>query len=294
MNSFDELKIILLIHIIPSYLGNEEKIGMISKRLTKTQKDEIVEAYRAGDETNSIAEKYGCTSNTVNRTVKNFLSDSEYSLLKKQRSRISNKNLILTDKKTLKYKPKDLKSPSSSKLDSKNDLQSIKTDDGSNNPNIQDKESLLIDDDDFSSSESKKFNIHDIDENDQKYENNFEEIAPLLNSFDFNQEKQKSKIEILNNESLPEIVYMIVDKKVELESQAISEIPEWSFLPENELKRKAILLFSNQRSAKRICSRNQRVIKIPNSSIFQLSRSYLVSNGITRLILEDSIISLDN
>jgi len=267
---------------------------MISKRLTKTQKDEIVEAYRAGDETNSIAERYGCTSNTVNRTVKNFLSDSEYSLLKEQRSRISNKNLILTDKKTLKYKSKDLKSSSSSKLDSKNDQHSIKVDDDSNYSNIQDKESLLIDDDDFLSSESKKLNIHDIDENDQKYENNFEEIAPLLNSFDFNQEKQKSKIEILNNESLPEIVYMIVDKKVELESQAISEIPEWSFLPENELKRKAILLFSNQRSAKRICSRNQRVIKIPNSSIFQLSQSYLVSNGITRLILEDSIISLDN
>ena len=126
------------------------------------------------------------------------------------------------------------------------------------------------------------------------FDNNFEEIAPLISSFDFDIEKQKSDFEILNYESLPESVYMIVDKKVELELQPISDLPEWSFLPENELKRNAILLFSNQRSAKRICSRNQRVIKIPNTSIFKLSKPYLISMGITRLILEDSIIGLDD
>ena len=87
---------------------------------------------------------------------------------------------------------------------------------------------------------------------------------------------------------------MIVDKKVELDLQLIADLPEWSFLPENELKRNAILVFANQRSAKRICSRNQRVIKIPNTSVFRLSKPYLISKGITRLILEDSIIALDN
>ena len=87
---------------------------------------------------------------------------------------------------------------------------------------------------------------------------------------------------------------MIVDKKVELDSQPISDFPEWSFLPENELKRNAILLFSNQRSAKRSCSRNQRVIKIPNTSIFKISKPYLISKGITRLILDDALIALDN
>ena len=87
---------------------------------------------------------------------------------------------------------------------------------------------------------------------------------------------------------------MLVDKKVELEVKSISDLPEWSFLPENELKRNAILLFSNQRSAKRSCSRTQRVIKIPNTNVFEISKSYLISKGITRLVLEDSIIALDN
>ena len=131
-------------------------------------------------------------------------------------------------------------------------------------------------------------------ENNQNFDNNFEEIPPLHSSFDFDSKNQKLDFEILNYESLPESVYMIVDKKVELDLQPISELPEWSFLPENELQRNAILLFSNQRSAKRICSRNQRVIKVPNTNIFKLSKSYLISKGITRLILEDSIIGLED
>ena len=98
----------------------------------------------------------------------------------------------------------------------------------------------------------------------------FDQIAPLVSSFDL--EKKELDFEILNQESLPESVYMIVDKKVELEITAISELSEWSFLPENELKRKAIILFSNQRSAKRSCSRNQRVIKVPNTSVFKISK----------------------
>ena len=66
---------------------------MISRRLTKIQKDEILEAYQAGENTNTIAEKYSCSSNTINRTVKTLLSAFEYKLLKQQRLKSSNKNL---------------------------------------------------------------------------------------------------------------------------------------------------------------------------------------------------------
>ncbi len=140
----------------------------------------------------------------------------------------------------------------------------------------------------------KKNKNYNCEKNNQNFDNNFEEITPLISSFDFDIDKRKSDYEILNYESLPESVYMVVDKKVELELQPISDLPEWSFLPDNELKRNAILLFSNQRSAKRICSRNQRVIKIPNTNVFKISKSYLISKGITRMIFEDSIICLDD
>ncbi|WP_269625303.1 hypothetical protein [Prochlorococcus marinus] len=264
--------------------------------MTKTQKSEILEAYKDGDNTNVLAIKYNCTTNTINRTVKTLLSETEYNLLKKKRSKIINKSESLSANKTVNEIKQDFENENSL-ISSKERINvedlSVKVSGESFRPDFDEITSFDLDKtDDFREqidSENQKNNLNN-DSNNQ----NFEEIAPLISSFDFDMENQKSDFEILNYESLPESVYMIVDKKVELELQLISDLPEWSFLPENELKRNAILLFSNQRSAKRICSRNQRVIKIPNTSVFKLSKSYLISKGITRLILEDSIIGLDD
>ena len=264
---------------------------MISRRLTKTQKAEILEAYKAGDSTNLIANNYNCTPNTINRTVKTLLSETEYTLLKKNRSKISNKNENMLNSKTVKEQKEDLEKANlliSFKETVEEEDLIIKNNEVTHVSNFDEVASSVFSDAEASRSEDLTPENHDYDKN------NFEEIAPLLSGFDFDLDKQKSDYEILNYESLPESVYMIVDKKVELDSQPISDLPEWSFLPENELQRNAILLFANQRSAKRICSRNQRVIKVPNTSIFKLSKSYLISKGITRLILEDSIIGLED
>ncbi len=284
-----------------SYLGYIEIVEMISRRLSKSQKAEILEAYRAGDNTNLIAKNYNCTPNTINRTVKTLLSENEYTLLKKKRAKISNKNEKLVNNKTVKEKKEDLEK-ATSLISIKDKVQeedlSEKYNEGSHESEFDEIVPLaLLETDDLrgdSKSEDITTKKPNIAASNQDFDNNFEEIAPLNSSFDFDLNKQKSDFQILNYESLPESVYMIVDKKVELDLQPISDLPEWSFLPENELKRNAILLFFNQRSAKRICSRNQRVIKVPNTSIFKLSKSYLISKGITRLILEDLIIGLDD
>ncbi len=281
--------------MIRSYLGSIEMIEMISRRLTEMQKAEILEAYKAGDNTNGLAEKYNCTPNTINRTVKKLLSDIEYKLLKKKRSKINNEN------ENIKEKKEDLeqKKPLNLFKEKVNEAEPmVNLDEEVNILDFENIASLALDDaDDFHEdlcSANQNNKNQNNDKNNQNIDNNFEEIAPLISNFDFDMENQKSDFEILDYESLPESVYMIVDKKVELDSQPISGLPEWSFLPENELKRNAILLFSNQRTAKRICSRNQRVIKIPNTSVFELSKSYLIAKGITRLILEDKIIALDD
>ena len=287
--------------MIKSYLGYIEIIEMVSRRLTKTQKTEILEAYKSGDNTNALAEKYHCTPNTINRTVKTLLSESEYTLLKKKRSKIINKKEKLVENEKVKQKKEDLEKESlliSFKEKVKEEDQYLKVNEEYPRFGVDEITSLDPEDaDEFVEDQYsviQKSKDYDKDINNQNFDDNFEEIAPLVSGFDFDLQKQKSDFEILDYECLPESVYMIVDKKVELELQLISDLPEWSFLPENELQRKAILLFANQRSAKRICSRSQRVIKIPNTSIFKISKSYLISKGITRLILEDSIIGLDN
>ena len=98
--------------MIKSYLGYIEIIEMVSRRLTKTEKAEILEAYRSGDNTNALAEKYQCTPNTINRTVKTLLSESEYTLLKKKRSKIINKKEKLVEHEKVKQKKEDLEKES--------------------------------------------------------------------------------------------------------------------------------------------------------------------------------------
>tara|TARA_Y100001968_G_scaffold307536_1_gene325425 strand:- start:984 stop:1853 length:870 start_codon:yes stop_codon:yes gene_type:complete len=289
--------------MIRSYLGDVEMIEMIASRLTKTQKAQILQSYKDGVSTTLLAEKYSCTNNTINRTVKTLLSDYEYKLLKEKRSRISNKKLKIFDNKTLKEKKEDLRPKNSfvslkEKAKAKDDDLSIVFDEELCIPEVDKLVSIEFEDsDDFEedlSSEKKYIKNKEVEKGHTKIDSNFQLIEPLVSSYDFDQVKNKSNFEILNFENLPESVYMIVDKKVELELHLISDLPEWSFLPQNELQRNAILLFADQRSAKRSCSRNQRVIKIPDTSIFKLSKSYLISKGITRLILQDSIIALDN
>ena len=266
---------------------------MISRRLTKSQKNEIVESYKSGENTNMLAEKYGCSTNTINRTVKSLLSDSEYELLKEKRLKTSSKKVEPANNQVINNKQVDIEKGISfdshqSKIN--DDENSIKADKDFCNSEFE--EIAFLPMKESSNTNPLRIDNSYVENKDLDSNNKLEEIVPLVSSFDF--EKEKLDFEICNQEILPESVYMIVDKKVELEVKPISEMPEWSFLPENELKRNAILLFSNQRTAKRSCSRNQRVIKIPNTSVFEISKSYLIAKGVTRLILEDSVISLDH
>ncbi len=267
---------------------------MISRRLTKLQKDEIVEAYRGGENSNSLARKYSCSSNTINRTVKTLLSDVEYQSLKGKRLKTSNKKLKLVnneldeDDKQKVFELDNSFNFSKEKVNEKE--HTINTD---NHPYDSELDGIVVlPMGDLSKSDYQNNEHIEIKKTNQISDNQFAEIIPLDSNFDLDNKELDFKI--LSQEILPEIVFMLVDKKVELEVTPLSDLPEWNFLPENELKRNVIQLFSNQRTAKRICSRNQRVIKIPNTNVFEITKSYLLLKGITRLILEDSIIALDD
>ena len=45
--------------------------------------------------------------------------------------------------------------------------------------------------------------------------------------------------------NLPKVVYMIVDKNIELEIKYLKEYPEWQFLSQEELNRKTIQIFDD-------------------------------------------------
>ena len=119
----------------------------------------------------------------------------------------------------------------------------------------------------------------------------FIEIAPLTFDIDNSTRKELTSVPILEV-NLPKIVFMIVDKKVELEIKYLRDYPKWNFLSEDELKRKTIQIFIDLKVAKSFCQKEQKVIKVPNTNVFKIVAPLLCSRGITRIVSEDKLIAL--
>lgn len=100
------------------------------------------------------------------------------------------------------------------------------------------------------------------------------------------------RLQPLASAALPSSAYMLVDKTVELQARPLSEFPELGRLPEAELERQALVVFLNPRQAKRQCGRTQRVIKLPDLKVFELTAPYLLAQGISRVVIEGSLYAL--
>ena len=119
----------------------------------------------------------------------------------------------------------------------------------------------------------------------------FIEITPLNFEIDNKPQKDLSSVPISEVE-FPKIVYMIVDKKIELEIKYLKDYPDWQFLSTNELNRKTIEIFIDLKMAKRICKKEQKVIKVPNTDVFKIVAPLLLAKGISRIVSYDKLISL--
>tara|TARA_A100001011_G_scaffold294500_1_gene306648 strand:+ start:1286 stop:1936 length:651 start_codon:yes stop_codon:yes gene_type:complete len=119
----------------------------------------------------------------------------------------------------------------------------------------------------------------------------FVEITPLNYEIDNSPQKDLSSIDI-NEIDFPKIVYMIVDKKIELETKYLKDYPEWQFLSQDELNRKTIEIYVDLKNAKRNCNKEQKVIKVPNTAVFKIVAPLLLARGISRIVSSDKLIAL--
>jgi len=119
----------------------------------------------------------------------------------------------------------------------------------------------------------------------------FIEIAPLDYEIESSQRKELASVN-LSDIDLPKQVYMIVDKKIELEIKILKDYPEWQFLPIDDLNRKTIEIYSDLKVAKRFCGKDQKVIKIPNTDVFRIASPFLIARGISRIVSADNLIAL--
>ena len=127
-----------------------------------------------------------------------------------------------------------------------------------------------------------------FDQNNQK---DFFEVIPLTVGQDFHKQKDLSS-EPINNAHFPEMVYLLVDKKIELKPKPLKEYPEWGYMPEEDLNRLTLEVFGDQKKARKLCGNNQKVIKIPNPNVFLLAANSLKSKGISRIIFESTLLAL--
>ena len=133
-----------------------------------------------------------------------------------------------------------------------------------------------------------------IFESDEDKINPFEsfiEITPLEHDFENVSQKDISSIP-LSEIKLPNMVFIIVKKEIELETKYLKDYPEWQFLPQNDLKRKTIEIHFDLKTAKRICNKDQKVIKVPNTDVFRIVAPILMSRGISRIVTAENLISI--
>ena len=121
--------------------------------------------------------------------------------------------------------------------------------------------------------------------------NAFVEIAPLNLEIDKSPRKDLSTLPI-NDVVLPKVVFMIVNKQVELETKLLKEYVEWNFLSDEDLSRNTIEIFYDLKDAKRSIKKDQRVIKVPNSDVFRITAPILRLRGISRIVSSEILIAI--
>jgi len=132
----------------------------------------------------------------------------------------------------------------------------------------------------------------EVDSNNNDYEiNKFVEIKPITEEVEFEIQKEISS-QPLENIKFPKVVYLLIEKEIELKPKLLNDYPEWSFLPTEDLSRYTLEIFSEQKEAKMKCNKNQKLLKVPNPNVFFLASKYLKSKGISRMIFGDLLIAI--
>jgi hypothetical protein len=264
---------------------------MAATRLTDSQKIEIVARYRAGEVSAELAEAYGCSTNTVSRVVKAGLDPAEYEQLKQQRIRplkVSQEQPALelaapeqaapelapSEPELLEPEPLEPEPPALELPEP--ELPEPAGDD-------EDHAVLAIDDADDFGDDANELDFADDDLADQ-----FVAVPLLL----VDHVGEPAQCQPLADAPLPASIYMLVDKTVELQAKPLKDFPELGQLPDGEEERQALMVFANPRQAKRHCGRTQRVIKVPDTRILERTASYLIAQGISRVVMEGSLYSL--
>ena len=252
---------------------------MPAPRLNDSQKEELVVRYRQGETAQALAVAFGCSPNTVSRVLKAALDPGEMEAIKRQsRGR--------TPAPVADPLPEVVADPAPAvpvELAFTGAAEADQTP-ASSTADEEEPTTLAIDDAD-------DFGDDGLDDSEGDDDTDDTDADPLVVADPVVVLEAKPLIP----GALPASVYMLVDKTVELQPRPLADFTELGSLPEEEQALQALMLYTNPRQAKRQCGRTQRVIKVPDAGVLERRSSYLVAQGITRLVVEGgSLFALSN
>ena len=257
---------------------------MAASRLSDSQKQELVQRYRQGESSAELAAAYGCSPNTVSRTVKAAVDPAEYEQLKQQqRGKASELPAPVVTASAPEPEPNPAPQPKASDANQAGA--------GGGDAGV-----LAIDDADDFGDDDVDSGLSDDDLGDDDFGDDdlgidddiFTPVAVLPIAINH----EPAQAQPLVAEVLPESLYLLVDKTVELQPKPLRDFPELGALSPDQEELQALQLFANPRQAKRQCGRSQRVIKMPDPAVLVRRASYLQVKGISRLVVEGTLYAL--
>ncbi|HIK14990.1 MAG TPA: helix-turn-helix domain-containing protein [Leptolyngbyaceae cyanobacterium M33_DOE_097] len=303
---------------------------MSVRRLSESEKQQILDLYRSPSETTStLASRFGVSNSTISRILKLGIPDDEYEILIQQKKRGATASTA-----SFEDEVEELDAPDESNLDApepeespansvtptirrsrkrssakeeelaasiepeenvevlepivetpRTEFEAVQSDIEADLDDIEADLDDLDDDDLDDDLDDDDLDDDDLDDDDLGV------AAPLLVSRD-----KQTAVQVLpfKEASIPRTCYLVVDRAAELVARPLGEFGDLGQIPEAEISEKTLPIFDNHRVAKRFSNpRTQRVIKLPDGKILQKTSPYLQAKGITRLLIDGQVYSLN-
>ena len=293
---------------------------MSPRKLTDATKKEILKLYRETEATTStLAERYGVSSSTVSRFLKNSFSGEEYEqLIQKKRLARSPRGLDEEEAAAdLPEKAIEVISVRAAHIAAKDEqafqqpIASVEQltllMDTAYPPEVDNSEDTEINGDktletanlnDFfveAIEEEEEEDELDEDWDEEEDEDEDEDEEELAESYLGPTIVKTAQLQILplSAAAFPKTCYLVIDRAAELITRPLKDFAELGKVPPQEIQQRTLPIFESHRIARRFSKRKEKVIKVPDGRLIEKAHAQLEAKGITRLLMDGRIYALE-
>lgn len=303
---------------------------MAARRLSDSDKSELVELYREpGQTTSTLAKQFGVSNSTVSRILKSLIPAEEYSELISQKRMAGGDKSGSTRRRSRKSVAASNEANVSREKDSAEEdgteeakparekpappkLKTAAEKSGADTSGRRRRRRRKSDDED----EQLPLLVEDsLEEDDTDDEDGLDEGLEEVLGEDFGDDDDEldeedddleddgdedvllptTAMEImpLGEAVLPKPCYVVVDTRAELITRPLSEFADLGEVSDDEGKARTLPIFDNHRVARRFSRHKQRVIKVPDGNLITRTSPYLQAKGITRLLVDGQVYGIE-